>query len=454
MHGHAKTGWMIAFAAACLACFAWAAQAQTAAEWSAQQEAAGRKSDQIMADAMRHQGLLAQYLAMRRAYDSDHSRAFQLIFGQYISWYLSFLGDYPDAVRSFSVSQPADREDNPSPLAPHSGYTAQPALDAIPTLAKNYRIVLFNEAHNVALTRSLTVQVLSRLRQEGFDYFAAETLSSSDTGLSSRGYPIDRSGFYTDEPIYAEMVRTALKLGFKVVAYEATSTTGNTDVRETEQARNLYQQVFEKDPAARLVVNAGYDHIVKSGVYLDGSSMAEHLYQLTHLPMLSVEQTMLYPRPSSEGDHPYYTAVMKTLKPTTPTVFINADGKPWSLRPNYDVSVFFPPEKIERGRPDWLSLGGLRVPHYISADHCQGHYPCLIEARYSDEAPDAIPADRLMLDLTSVDNAGFRIPVYTSSQDTPSGDLYLRPGKYQLTFSDGNGRVLHKEDIVVAGASP
>jgi hypothetical protein len=449
----AKTGWLTALAMACLACFT-VTRAQTAAEWDAQQDAAGRKSDQIMAQAMQRQGLLAQYLVMRQAYDSDHSKAFQLIFGQYISWYLSFLGDYPNAMRTFSVAQPAQASDNPSPLDAHSGYTAKPAIDAIPELAKNYRIVLLNEAHNIALTRSLTVPLLSRLRQEGFDYFAAETLSQTDTGLSARGYPVHDSGFYTEEPIYAEMVRTALKLGFKVVAYEANNATDNTDVRESEQARNLYQQVFAKDPAARLVVNAGYDHIVKSGRYLDGSSMAEHLYRLTHLPMLSIDQTMFYPRPSSDGDHPYYTAVMKALRPDSPIVFVRADGRPWTLRSNYDVSVFFPPEKIERTRPTWLSLGGLRIPHYVSADHCRGHYPCLVEAYYSDENADAIPADRLILSLAPVVDPGLRIPVYTNNQETPSADLYLRPGKYRLSFSDGSGHVLHKEDIVVAGASP
>lgn len=446
-----------AIATACalwLMCIASPARAQTAAEWIAQQEAAGAKSDKIMAEAHEHKGLLAQYVVMKDAFRSDHSAAFQLIFGQYISWYLSFLGDYPAAMRAFSIAQPLQHDDNPSPLAAGSGYTASPALDAIPELAKNYRIVLLNEAHNVTLTRSLTVPLLSRLREQGFNYFAAETLSHTDPTLSSRGYPTDNSGFYTEEPVYAEMVRTALKLGFKVVAYEATTESGVSDVRETEQARNLYTQVFEHDPNARLVINAGYDHILKSGTYLGGSSMAEHLSKLTHLPMLAVEQTMLYPRPADGGNHPYYTAVMKTLRPQSPLVFVNADGKPWALRAGYDVSVFFPPEKIERGRPTWLSLDGLRVPHYVSGSYCQGHYPCLVEAHYSDEGTDAIAADRMLLDLPPLSETAARVPVFASTQDAPSCNLYLRPGKYQLNFSDDNGHLLHREDIVVNAPSP
>ena len=425
------------------------ASAQTAAEWRAQQIAAGDKSDQIMAEARLHPGLLAQYVVLSHAYASDHSRAFRLIFGQYISWYLSFLGDYPDAVRSFSIAQPAQYDDHASPLTASSGYTARPAIDAIPELAKNYRIVLFNEAHNVALTRSLTVQLLSRLHQQGFNYFAAETLSRTDTALLSRGYPTHDSGFYTEEPIYAEMVHTALKLGFKVIAYEATADAATTDERETEQAKNLYTQVFEHDPQARLIVNAGYDHIVKSGTYLDGSSMAEHLYKLTGLPMLSIEQTMMYPRPSRSDDHPYYLAAMKELRPDVPIVFVNAAGKPWALRNGYDLSVFFPPEKLELGRPTWLSLGDLRHPYMVRADHCLERYPCLIEAYYSDEAADAIPADRMMLDLSPLLISASNVAVYDSRQSAPSGNLYLRPGKYQLTFTVNRDQVVHKEEIVV-----
>lgn len=426
--------------------------AQSASEWMAQQTAAAQKSDQIMAQASTHKGLLAQYLVLRKAYASDNSRAFQMIFSQYLSWYQSYLGDYPLAAQTFSIARPAQPGDRPSPLA-HGSYTARPAVEAIPELAQHYNIVLFNEAHHVALTRSLTVQLLSRLRAEGFDYFAAETLVQSDTALASRGYPIHNSGFYTEEPVYAEMVRTALKLGFKVVAYEATSDASSGDAREAEQARNIYRQVFAHDPKARLIVNAGYEHIVKSGPYLGGKSMAEYLFKLTGEPMLAVEQTMLYPRPSSNGDHPYYTEVMRKLHPDQPIVFVDDQEEPWSLQPGYDVSVFYPPITLRHGRPTWLSLGGMRRPYPVSADDCRHHYPCLVEARYGDEGTDAIPADRLLLDQTPLGIAdSSQVAVYSSTQEVPSADLYLRPGKYQLSFIVDNDRVIHHEDIVVPDA--
>ena len=433
------------FACACLACACMASHAQSATQWQEQQFRAEQKSETIMHDANKHKGLLAQYQAMVYPFVTTPDPAFHVIFGQYLSWYQTFVGDYPDAAVSFSIKETALPDDRPSPLG-NPDYTARPALEVIPELARNHRIVLLNEAHNIPLTRTLTVQLLSRLRAEGYDYFAAETLYQTDTGLQARGYPIPTSGFYTQEPICAEMVRTALKLGFKVISYEIMTDAGG-NLRETEQAKNLYRKVFKHDPNAKLVVDAGYAHIQESGVYLGGKSMAEHLRKLTGLDPLTVEQTMLYPHPSASDDHPDYGPIMKALKPTTPIVFVSKTGEPWSLRPGYDVSVFFPPEKIRRGRPTWLSLGGERQPYYVSGDRCNHSLPCLVEARYANEAADAIPADRLILSQVPLNaTAADRV---SNGLRVPDSELYLRPGKYHLTYTGVDARELYSKNITI-----
>lgn len=421
-------------------------QAQTPAQWRAEQLKASRQSETIMKDADSHNGLLAQYLVMRKAYLSGKGTAFHLIFGQYYSWYQTFIGDYPAAAASFSISQPPEPDDRPSPLSGDE-YVARPAIDAIPELARNARAVFFNEAHNVVQTRSLTVPILARLRKEGFNYFAAETLYQTDIKkLRDRGYPVRASGFYTREPVCAEMVRTALKLGFKVVAYEALSdATG--DAREREQAHNLYREVFAKDPKARLVVDAGYAHITESGKYVGGSSMAEHLHEIAGINPLTIEQTMLIPHPQSHDDHPYYTAVMDKLKPQQPIVFVDKSGHPWSLRSGYDVSVFLPVQHLVRGRPTWLTLGGLRQPYTIDAGSCHQDFPCLVEARYAEESEDAIPADRLLLDpllMNSESSHRFNAP-----KTDRIGNLYLRPGKYNLRYVDSEDHVISRQKITI-----
>lgn len=421
------------------------AVAQNVLDWHGRQAAAVEKSERIMDNAQRRKGLLAQYQVMRYAYAGDHDPAFRVIFGQYLSWYQTFIGDYPDALQSFSIRETSLSDDAPSPTG-MTGYHPVQALAYIPELAKNYRAVFLNEAHNVPVTRSLSVQLLKPLRDEGFNTFAVETLYQADKGLQTRGYPTDASGFYTEEPVYAEMVRTALKLGYKVIAYEADeSHTG--DAREAQQARNLWN-ILKDDPNARLVVNAGYAHIQKQGKFLGGQSMAEHFVEMSHLDPLAVEQTILISHDSGMLDHPYYTQVLQSLQPKQPVVFVDKDGKPWSLRPGYDVSVFFPEAPPLRDRPTWLSLGGLRQPYFIDGGLCQHKYPCLVEARYADEGSDAIPADRVALDPVSLmETDQDRI-----SQDynkTPASELFLRPGRYRLSAVDADGHVLTNQNITV-----
>ncbi len=430
-----------------LAFFSSPLTAQSAVQWRSQQLEASRKSELIMHEAESRKGLLAQYLVMRNAHIRYNDTAFRLIFDQYLSWYQTFIGDYPAASASFSIKQSTLPDDNASPLADGS-YSPRPALEAISELAKGHRAVFFNEAHNVPMTRTLTVQILSKLRQEGFNYFAAETLYQTDTKLQSRDYPTKESGFYTEEPIYAEMVRTALKLGFKVVAYEATSDAIG-DAREREQANNLYREVFKKDPDAKLVLDAGYAHIQKSGKFLDGSSMAEYLRKLSGVDALTVEQTMLFPHEDSRDDHPYLADVIRKINPQVATVFINGAGKPWTLRAGYDITVFFPAQKLDRGRPTWASLGNLRQPYQVSGDRCERAYPCLVEARYADEGTDAIAADLVLLDpappgATEQEHIRFH-------QGAPMSELYLRPGKYRVTYTDQQAQVRFKQDVTVAG---
>jgi len=415
----------------------------TPAQWRAQQLAAADKSDAIMRDAQKQPGLLAQYLRMQLAYDSNRDRAFQLIFGQYLSWYQTYIGDYNGARSSFSIAQPAQDNDAPSPL--NGGYQMRPAADVILEMAKGRQAVFFNEAHSAPVTRTLTIQLLARLREEGFNYFAAETLYLSDKNLNKRGYPIAESGFYTNEPIYAEMVRTALRLGYTVVAYDAENA-GVGDPREKAGAENLYNQVFKKDPKARLVVDAGFAHVQKSGKYLGGSSMGEFFHKVAGIDPLTIEQTMMIQHARPDQDHPYYLEITQGQRLKVPSVFVSGN-KAWSLKGGeYDMSVFFPPqETASNERPDWLTLGGLRAAYGVAGELCNTHFPCLVEARYANEGMEGIPADRVVLNVVAQGaSAENRIVAF---HGTVTERMYLRPAKYHVTATDAQGHVVTTRDI-------
>lgn len=418
-----------------------------------QQQAAVARSEEIMAEAQRRKGMLAQYVFMRDSYASSTDLSFRVIFNQYLSWYQTWVGDYVGARNSFSILQKTERDDASSPME-GSDWHAESAVDAITRLAKEKKAVFFNENHSYPLTRTLTVKMLAALRKEGFDTFAAETLNQPDMAeLKQRGYVVHETGFYTEEPIYAEMVHAALKLGYRIVAYEALSdATG--DAREEEQARNLKRDVYANHPDARLVVNAGYAHIQEHGKYLGGAAMAQHFKRLTHIDPLTIEQTMLIPHDKTTSDHPYYRDAMQKLMPKQPIVFVDKAGMPWSLKKKaYDISVFFPEESLQRGRPTWLSLIGMRQAFEVSGRMCDLKYPCMVEARYEGQPDEAIPADRVVIEFKSR-IVGYDDKVRQSSDPYPVAELWLRPGKYEILSRDMSNQARHRQTITVGTGKP
>ncbi|MEP6899370.1 MAG: hypothetical protein ABI870_12650 [Rhodanobacter sp.] len=368
------------------------------------------------------------------------------------------LGLYNEAIRDFPLKS---HQSEKLTLPTANEWKSTDAVDLVAKLATDQRIVLVNEAHHDAHTRQLTLALLPRLRELGFNYFAAEALVSKDAALMKRGYPINSSGTeYLREPSYGDIVRIAIKLGFTVVSYDVDDAA--IQEREEGQAENLYKKVFKKDPHARLFVHSGYAHIDKAKGRLGNVlPMAMRLRQLTGIEPLSIDQTQFREQIPNEPDA--YEALADTFKPVGPTALVNrATGLPWSAHPDlYDVNVILPPTgsgAIESGyaqpsnivndmvrtqsmlsrfvntqRPEWLTLHQERYPFPVSTALCRVTIPCVIDAHYAGEPDDAIAADR-----------------YAFLQGDTVSKLYLRPGRYRLRAWDIRGKTLSEQDIEVA----
>ena len=408
--------------------------AVTPAQWQQEQLRALDRAQSLYDRAQRQPGLLAQDLWMHAARRAHRGAAFRAIFGQYLNWYDGFAGRDLRALRDFSIAQPPQPGEAPSPLLRPSVWHAQPALAAIARLARGRRAVFFNEDHTDPETRTLTIALLARLRAEGFDTFAAETLYQRGIATLRRsGWVGPGTGFYTREPLYADMVDTALALGYRVIAYEAPDA-AHAQAREADEAANLARRAFRGHPHARLVVNAGFAHVQKRGRYLGGRSMAEDFMRLTGIDPLVVEQTMLTGHLQRGFDQPDWRAVIAALHPTVPIVFLDRTGRPWSLWPGaYDVSVFFPRMRVLDGRPTWLGVWGQRLPVPVSAALCAGEFPCLVSAH-----PAAAPRSSEALDRV-VFRCGRQLR-----------DLWLAPGRYRLRASDRADQTLGRMALQVA----
>ncbi len=347
------------------------------------------------------------------------------------------LGLHAEALRDFPAAAPVTRGEV-APYPDPADYEAQPAAAAIADLARDRRLVMVNEAHHDARTRQLTLELLPRLRALGFSHFAAETLDPRETRLAARGYPVRASGYYSDEPLYGEILRRAMQLGYTVVAYESGSE-GDRDRREAEQADNLYRRVFADQARARLFVHAGYAHVHKARGYLgDTDPLALQLGQRLGESALSIDQTVL--RATREGaEYGAYALLLDAYAPQAPVVLrARRGGAAWSLQPGvYDVSVILPRGALRQGRPDWLDLGGTRRATAPPPALCGAVRPCLIEARHAGESDDAVPADRWLWQA-----------------EADPAPLYLAPGRYRLRASDAHGTLRGERDLVVPAAPP
>ncbi|MBD8872915.1 hypothetical protein [Rhodanobacter sp. DHB23] len=372
---------------------------------------------------------------------------------QFLSFSEDELGLYDQAVFSFPLknSLPDDLK-----LPTPADWRAADAVDAIAALAAQRRIVMVNEAHHDAHTRQLTLELLPRLRALGFNYFAAEALGTDDPDLARRGYPVRKSGTeYLRDPLYGDIVREAIRLGFTLVPYDNAL---NGQARENAQADTLYQAVFAKDPNARLFVHAGYAHIDKVAGRLGGiQPMAMRLQALTGQVPLCIDQTDFLETGLDTSD-PYHQLV-RAFPSEKPEVLLSRQtGQPWSARPTaYDINVILPDslsldafgmykygyritlqgeamshviDRNEMERDGWLSLDGKRSPHPINAMLCRGTVPCVVDAHYLGEPDDAIAADR-----------------YAITGYNEFTNLYLRPGRYRLRASDSDGHTLSESEI-------
>jgi hypothetical protein len=310
------------------------------------------------------------------------------------------VGNYAEALRYADLAYGVTAMGRLATVEELEGYKPVDALKALARAAAGAQMVMINEAHHVPQHRAFTLALLKMLRRSGFTHFATETLYETDTGLNARGYPTAQTGYYIGEPVYAELIRTALKLGFRVVAYEVQGAR-NSDERERGQARNLIDRILKEAPQAKILVHAGYGHIDEKGADRVGAvTMAQRFKEATGIDPLTIEQTEMSERSAREFEHPLYREVVARGLISRPTVFRNARGDFWMQdRGRQDVTLFHPRSRpLNRdagGRPDWLRLGGSRGPYRLPKQVCGAAPRCLVRARSAREGADAIPIDQL-----------------------------------------------------------
>lgn len=335
------------------------------------------------------------------------------------SFYYSLLADYETFLGlQYRALKHDDKTGRGSPTTQQtpqnelnlSDYELKDARVRIATVAKNRSVIFINEAHHSPRHRAFTLSLLQDLYNQGFHYFAAETFSEADVDVNQRGYPLSlmKSGYYTDEPIYGELLREAHKIGYKIIPYEDYSTCdpfhdeANTciNIREKGQAKNLYERIFKLDPNAKLLVHAGYGHIAKQ-VSKDGfTTMAVYFKQFTGIEPYSIDQTIMSEHGGTAYENTLYKQLIESRSIKENSVLVDKtdlDWRPLEQENPYDLIVFQPRTIYKHNRPAWLFEIEKRKPFFLSADVCQNDFPCVIEAFREEEGVDSVPIDRFVI---------------------------------------------------------
>ena len=277
-----------------------------------------------------------------------------------------------------------------STIAPTVQLDFVPWKPGIEEIAAKYQIVMLSENHTASKHREMTRATLPIFRDAGFTHLAVEAIGESKATLARRGYPSSRTGVYTADPQFGNLIRRALQLDFLVTGYDFRPF--SHDVREESAASRLAELIQEDN--ARLLVHAGPGHVVKQNPQTPW--LAQILWEKTGIEPFTIWQW------SEDYDARDYRAILPQLTKQLEDfkepalLFPPADRNGgWQHIPAIDAILVHPPDKS--------TAPAHRTP--LFADNLQSitgtwqsdRWPVVIAACKTGEPITAIPLDQVML---------------------------------------------------------
>lgn len=278
---------------------------------------------------------------------------------QLFSTYSSYLGDYKNAQKYFLAQFPNDEEKSAIDSNYLNQFSLESALNVVNYIPKDCKVVMINENHFNAYPRVFLKKLLEPLYKKGFTILAGETFSNDS--LKEIKELKQGIGFYTSEPNFGEVVRTALNLGFKILPYEknidydSTSKLNRLEFREYQQAFNLKKQI-ERFPNKKFVVLVGFSHHSKTK-RKDNQLMGACFKELTGINPFCIEQATMLEDGSLSRVMPIYNFVQEKYQPKESILFRSSDSFYVSSlgRGGFDVQIFHPRTTYDaNGYATWL----------------------------------------------------------------------------------------------------
>ena len=307
-----------------------------------------------------------------------------------------------------------------------------PAKNAIISNAAYYRVMMINESAAKPVHRVFTYSLLEELYKAGYHYLAMEAFNNfSNKCLDSLNV---FTGYFTNEPVAGELVRKALQLGFKLVAYEDTLAAEHTNSqRDSVQAENIYS-IIKKNPSAKILVHAGYHHIAEEKID-DYIPMALWFRKISNIDPFTIDQTGMTEGSEFAYGKKFYELFNARFAITSPSI-IYQNKRPFNPleEKGYDIIVMHPATTYQHNRPTWLSLNGERKATLIQPT---AKMLFLVQAFYENEYSEEVLNYIVPADQTYIIN---RDGYYC---------LYLRKGKYKIVMRDVSYKVLTTKSLEI-----
>lgn len=345
-----------------------------------------------------------------------NSKQWRGFFFDMMAYANSYVGNYGEAIAYYDKGQEKEASEKIENSA-FDGYHSVNALKVISSVAEKERVIMINELHHVPMHRAFTTELLPVLYKKGFRYLAVEAVNESDIELNKRSYPIYKTGGYTSEPVFGDLLRRALNLGFKVVPYEYKGKCQPKqenpyfcqNERERGQAQNIYDRISRDDPNAKILVHAGAGHI-QEYQSKQITIMAAHFKNISGINPFTIDQMEMFERSAPEYEKTDYKYAVQKQSVKQPTIFQSAKGSFWVNKSGQfatvDAQIFHPRVLYQRNRPIWLKINGLRKAVKINTKRLKlesrnqiftGKEPILIQAFFAGESNDAVPVDQIII---------------------------------------------------------
>ncbi|MFT4678766.1 MAG: hypothetical protein ACI9RU_001128 [Litorivivens sp.] len=311
---------------------------------------------------------------------------------QSLSWYFSYVGEYK---RALELDQNAmtPRLLNLQNFAGMNGYEPASAVAEITKAASKVDYLLINEAHHKPFHRLFTLSLLSNLKEQGYTSLAIETLAKDDISVND-SKKIDKGlGGLAIEPNYANLIRQALALGYKILPYDYNEEFEFTQRDSAAAARLLEHKV--NGSKGKTIVHCGSEHVDRTQ-----KSLVYWLEEMSKAKVLSVNQTFFCEEFSKTKESPFYQMAVTQFKNKEPFVLKN-DKEFYKEDETSDIFVFHPRTSYVDNRPDWflrftspVVRYPVLIPEKILKDISE---LALVQVYLKGEESDGIPVDQFMI---------------------------------------------------------